>query len=165
LSLTGAFGGVAPQVADLFSGGKTWSIGGGLLTPVFQGRRLNEEHRAAVARWEQAKVQYEASVTNAFAEVSTALVAYQKLADSEREQARAVASYRDAVRLSNDRYLSGLADYLEVLQAQQQQLAAENSLARARRDRLTGLVQLYKALGGGWRLADQEWSRAKEENS
>jgi len=158
LSLTGAFAGIAPQVADLFGNGKTWSVGGGLLTPVFQGRRLNQEHRAAVARWEQAKVQYEASVTNAFAEVSTALVAYRKLADVEREQARAVTSYRDAVKLSNDRYLAGLADYLEVLQAQQQQLAAENSLARVRRDRLVSLVQLYKALGGGWRLSDQEWS-------
>lgn len=152
LSLTAAFGGVAPQVGDLFGDGKTWSVGGGLLTPVFQGRRLSEEHRAAVARWEQAKVQYEASVTNAFAEVSTTLAAYQKLAEIEEEQARATASYRQAVRLSNDRYLSGLSDYLEVLEAQQQQLAAENALARTRFDRLASLVQLYKALGGGWQV-------------
>ena len=160
LSLTGAFGGIAPEVADLFGDGKTWSIGGGLLTPVFQGRRLNEEHRAAVARWEQEKVRYEASVTNAFVEVSTALVAYQKLAEIEEEQARAVASYRQAVRLSNDRYLSGLADYLEVLEAQQQQLTAESSRARTRFDRLASLVQLYKALGGGWRLDGEEWQAA-----
>jgi multidrug efflux system outer membrane protein len=160
LSLTGALGGVAPQIADLFSDGKTWSVGSGLLTPVFQGRRLEEERRAAVARWEQAKVQYEASVTNAFAEVSTALTAYQKLAEMEKEQARAAASYRQAVDLSNERYLSGLADYLEVLQAQQQQLAAENSLARTRFDRLASLVQLYKALGGGWQLSDAEWTAA-----
>ena len=105
-------------------------------------------------------MQYEASVTTAYAEVSTTLAAYQKLAEIETEQARAAASYRQAVRLSNDRYLSGLADYLEVLQAQQQQLAAENSLARTRFDRLASLVQLYKALGGGWKLSDQEWSAA-----
>lgn len=160
LDLTGAFGGVAPQLSDLLDGGRTWSIGGGLLTPVFQGRRLGEEHRAAVARWEQAKVRYEASVTNALVEVSTTLAAYQKLAEIEAEQARAAASYRQAVRLSNDRYLSGLADYLEVLQAQQQQLAAENSLARTRFDRLASLVQLYKALGGGWQLSDEPWSTA-----
>jgi hydrophobic/amphiphilic exporter-1 (mainly G- bacteria), HAE1 family len=161
IDLTGAFGGVAPQVSDLFSAGKAWSVGGGILTPIFQGRRLSEEHRAAEARWEQAKVQYEASVTNAFVEVSTTLVAYQKLAEIETEQARAATSYRQAVRLSNDRYLSGLADYLEVLQAQQQQLAAENSLARTRFDRLASLVELYKALGGGWQLSDQEWSAAE----
>lgn len=164
LSLTGALGGLAPEVEDLFGAGKTWSIGGGLLSPLFQGRRLQDQHRAAVARWEQEKVRYEASVTNAFAEVSTALVAHGKLAEAEREQTRAAESYRQAVRLSNDRYISGLADYLEVLQAQRQQLAAESSLARTRFDRLANLVQLYKALGGGWRLADQEWSARTSQN-
>lgn len=164
LSLTGALGGLAPEVSDLFGDGKTWSIGGGLLSPLFQGRRLQDQHRAAVARWEQEKVRYEASVTNAFSEVSTALVAYEKLAEAEREQARAADSYRQAVRLSNDRYISGLADYLEVLQAQRQQLAAETSLARTRFDRLASLVQLYKALGGGWRLSDQEWSAQTSQN-
>ncbi len=77
ISLTGAFGGVAPQVSDLFSKGRTWSVGGELLSPVFQGRRLKNQHRAALARWEQARVGFEQSVTNAFTEVSTALVAYQ----------------------------------------------------------------------------------------
>ena len=157
ISLTGALGGVAPQVADLFGKGRTWSVGGGLLSPVFQGRRLRNQHRAAVAEWEQAKVQFEQSVTNAFNEVSTALVAYQKLAEVEKEQARAVAAYREAVRLSNERYLAGLSDYLEVLQAQQQLFPAENSLALTRFSRLTSLVQLYKALGGGWKLSTPEW--------
>jgi outer membrane protein, multidrug efflux system len=160
ISLTGVLGGVAPEVADLFGDGRTWSVGGGLLSPVLQGRRLSHEHRAAVARWEQAKVQYESGVTNAFVEVSTSLVAYQKLAEIEKEQARAAASYREAVRLSNDRYLAGLADYLEVLDAQQRQLVAESSLARTRFDRLASLVELYKALGGGWRLDDEKWLRA-----
>lgn len=161
ISLTGAFGGVAPQVSNFFSDGKAWSIGGGLLTPVFQGKRLTEERRAAEARWEQAKVQYEASVTNAFIEVSTVLAAYQKLAEVEEELARATASYREAVNLSNERYLSGLADYLEVLQAQRQQLVAETALARTRFDRLASLAQLYKALGGGWQLDDAEWTAAE----
>ncbi len=159
LSLTGALGGLAPEVGDLFGDGKTWSIGGGLLSPIFQGRRLQDQRRAAESRWEQAKVRYEASVTNAFAEVSTALVAYQKLAEIEEERTQAAASYRQAVRLSNDRYIAGLADYLEVLQSQQQQLAAENVLAQTRFDRLASLVQLYKALGGGWRLSDQEFEK------
>lgn len=161
ISLTGAFGGVAPEISDLFGDGKAWSLGGGLLTPVFQGRRLSEERRAAEARWEQAKVQYEASVTNAFVEVSTALAAYQKLAEIEDEQAQAAASYREAVDLSNERYLSGLADYLEVLQAQRQQLVAETALTRTRFGRLASLVQLYKALGGGWQLAGAEWTSAE----
>ena len=157
ISLTGAFGGVAPQVSDLFSKGRTWSVGGELLSPVLQGRRLKNQHRAALARWEQARVGFEQSVTNAFTEVSTALVAYQKLAEVEKQQAQAVDAYKEAVRLSSQRYLAGLSDYLEVLQAQQLLFPAENSLAQTRFSRLASLVQLYKALGGGWKLTDQEW--------
>jgi len=161
LRLTGAFGGLAPQVSDLFKGGKQWSIGGGLLTPLFQGRRLKNQNRAAVARFEQAKVEYERSVTNAFGEVSTALVAYERLAHVGEEQERAVAAYREAVDLANDRYRSGLADYLEVLQAQRQLFPAELALTQARFERLGALVDLYRALGGGWRLEDTGWTVAQ----
>jgi outer membrane protein, multidrug efflux system len=154
ISLTGAFGGVAPELAGLFGAGRSWSLGGGLLSPLLQGRRLEAQHRVAVAQWEEAKVQYEQSVNNAFAEVATALVAYQKLAGVESEQARAVTVNREAVRLSNQRYLAGRSDYLEVLQAEQQQFAAENAVAQTRFNRLASLVQLYKALGGGWQLSD-----------
>jgi len=161
LSLTGVFGGVAPQVSQLFKGGKQWSIGGGLFTPIFQGRRLKNENRAAVARYEQAKVDYERSVTNAFAEVSTALVAYERLAHVEEQQAQAVDSYREAVDLANSRYRSGLADYLDVLQAQRQLFPAENTLAQVRLERLSVLVDLYRALGGGWQLEDSGWTMAQ----
>jgi outer membrane protein, multidrug efflux system len=161
IGLTGAFGGIAPQVSDLFKGGKTWSIGAGLLTPLFQGRRLKNQNRAAVARWEQAKVDYERTVTNAFAEVSTALVAYERLAHVEQQQEQAVEAYRTAVDLANSRYLSGLSDYLEVLQAQRQLFPAENALAQIRFNRLAVLVGLYRALGGGWQLPDSGWTMAQ----
>jgi multidrug efflux system outer membrane protein len=161
LRLTGAFGGLAPQVSDLFKGGNQWSIGGGLLTPIFQGRRLKNENRAAVARFEQAKIGYERAVTNAFAEVSTALVAYENLAHVEEEQAQAVDAYRRAVDLANDRYRSGLADYLEVLLAQRQLFPAENALVQIRFNRLVVLVDLYRALGGGWQTPDDGWTMAR----
>jgi multidrug efflux system outer membrane protein len=156
ISLTGAFGGVSRQVSDLFGEGRTWSVGGGLLTPVFQGRRLRNEHHAALARRDEATVEYEHLVTGAFGEVSTALVAYQKLAEMETAQAQSVAAYRDAVALSNSRYVGGLSDYLEVLQAQRQLFPAENALAQIRFERLATLVALYKALGGGWNLAQPD---------
>jgi multidrug efflux system outer membrane protein len=158
ISLTGALGGVAPQVSELFGKGKSWSVGGGLLTPIVQGGRLAHAHRAAVAQWHQARLAYEKTVTTAFAEVSTALVAYGKLAEAETQQARAVSADREAVTLANQRYVAGLADYLEVLQAEQQLYPAENALAQTRFDRLATLVQLYKGLGGGWKLSDQAWS-------
>lgn len=158
LRLTGLFGGVAPEVSDLLSAGKNWSVGGGLLSPLFQGQQLSNQRRAAVARWEQAKVRYEASVTRALAETSTALVAYQELAKVEREQERSVDASRAAVHAANARYLSGLADYLEVLQAQRQLFPAELARTRTRFERLATLVEIYQALGGGWQLADDAWS-------
>src|SRR6185312_4029728 len=158
--LPGMLGTVSPQISQLFPAGRTWTIGGGLLSPLFQGRRLREEYRAAEARWEQARVLYEQSVTNAFNEVSTALVAYQKLAEVEKQRARAVAADRQAAQIANQRYTAGLSSYLDVLQAQQQLYPAENLLAQARYNRLATLVQLYRALGGGWKLGDAQWPAA-----
>ncbi|MFL6235533.1 MAG: efflux transporter outer membrane subunit [Thermoanaerobaculia bacterium] len=161
VSLTGALGSVSPHISQLFPAGRTWTIGGGLLTPVFQGRRLRFQYQAAVARWEQAKAVYERDVTSSFNEVSTALVAYQKYADVERERTREVNAYQEAVRLSNTRYVAGLSSYLDVLQAQQQLFPAEILLAQSRYNRLATLVQLYQVLGGGWQLADAQWPGAQ----
>ena len=160
ISLTGAFGGVSPDVSDLFGPGKTWSIAAGLTGPLFQGLRLKNQYDARIAQWEEARAQYEKTVTNAFAEASSALVAHQKLAEAEKEQARAVAAFRQAVTLSNQRYVSGFAGYLDVLQAEQNLFPAENALAQLRFNRLANFVQLYKALGGGWNIQDPGWARA-----
>ncbi len=157
ISLTAALGGVAPQLSELFRQGKTWSIGAGLFGPVLQPGRLRNQYRAAVARWEQARVRYEQSVNNSFNEVSTALVAYQKYAEVETARARQARAFQDAFRIANERYVAGLSSYLEVLQAQQQLFPAEILLAQARYNRLATLVQLYRALGGGWNLSDPQW--------
>ena len=159
ISLTGAFGGVSPEVADLFGAGKTWSVAGGLTGPLFQGLRLKNQYDVSVAQWEEARIQYESAVTNAFGEVSTALVAHQELAQVEEQLARSVAAYREAVRLANLRYRAGLSNYIEVLDAEQQLFPAENALAQARFSRLANFVQLYKALGGGWNIENPDWSR------
>ena len=159
ISLTGSFGGVSPEVSGLFQAGKTWSVAAGLTGPLFQGLRLKNQYDVSVAQWEQAKIQYEAAVTNAFGEVSTALVAHQKLAEVEKQQARSVAAYLEAVRIANIRYVAGLSSYVEVLDAQQQLFPAENALAQTRFSRLSNFVQLYKSLGGGWDIRDPAWIR------
>jgi multidrug efflux system outer membrane protein len=159
ISLTGAFGAVSTDLSNLFPAGKTWSIAAGLTGPLFQGMRLKNQYQVNVALFEEARVRYEAAVTNAFGEVSTALVAYQKLALTEKEQAGSVAAYQEAVRLANIRYVAGLANYVEVLDAEQQLFPAENALALSRFQRLDAFVQLYKALGGGWNIADPAWTR------
>ena len=153
LSLTGLFGNVSPELGEVFSKGKTWSMAANLLGPLFTGGSLKRNVAATKAQWEQAKVLYEAAVTNALAEVSTALVSRAKLVETERQRARTVAAYREAVRLANLRYISGLSAYFEVLESQQQLFPAEITLAQTRRNQLIAVVDLYRALGGGWKAA------------
>jgi outer membrane protein, multidrug efflux system len=149
LSLTGLFGSASNDLADVVSHG-AWSIGGSLLGPIFNAGRLRNQRRVAVAQFEQARLQYEQDVTNALGEVSTSIVAIDKLAASERERERALRANQQAVKLVNLRYSSGLSAYFEVLDAMEQLLTAENNLVRSRRDRLVALVDFYRALGGGW---------------
>jgi len=158
LSLTGLFGNVSPELGDLFSTGKTWNVGGGFLGPIFQGGRIKRAYEAAQAQRQQAQIQYEGTATNAFGEVSRALVDRTKLVETERQRARTVAAYREAVRLASLRYTSGLSAYFEVLEAQQQLFPAEISLAQTRRDQLVAVVNLYRALGGGWQAEEQAGS-------
>lgn len=150
LSLTGFLGGQSPQLSDLLSAGKAWSIGAGIVGPLFQGGRLRAEERAARAQSEAARLGYERAVTQALGEVSTTLVAIQKLAEEEKDRARAVSATREAVRLATLRYESGFSAYFEVLDALQQALVAQTLLVVTRRDRLVSLASFYKALGGGW---------------
>lgn len=150
LSLTGFFGGQSAGLSDLFAAGRTWSIGANLLGPLFQGGRLTAEERVARALFEQALVSYERAFTRALGEVSSNLVAIEKLASEETERERSVHATREAVRLATLRYESGLSAYFEVLDALQLLLPAETALVQTRRDRLTAFVSFYRALGGGW---------------
>jgi len=157
ISLTGLLGGVSPSVSDLFGPGKVWSIAAGLVGPLFQGGRLTNQYDVSIARWNAARLQYEQAVTGAFGDVSSSLVSKQKFGESEEQTARQVRALQESVRLSNLRYISGLADYFEVLEAQQQLFPAEIALAQARLNQLSAVVRLYKSLGGGWNLTDPTW--------
>ncbi len=86
----------------------------------------------------------------ALQEVSDALVAREKYAEQREQLARAVSAYREAVKVATERYVSGLASYYEVLQEQQLLFPAENSLTQTELNQLQTIVQLYRALGGGW---------------
>jgi multidrug efflux system outer membrane protein len=152
LSLTGLLGGVSPQLGSLFGKGHTWTLAAGVTGPIFNGGSLRGQVRVAQSQWQQARLQYEQAVNNAFGEVSTSLTAVEKLAQAEAQRARAVHAYQEAVRLSQLRYVSGLSAYFEVLNAMQNLLATENGLTQVRHDRLVALVNLYKALGGGWQV-------------
>ncbi len=150
LSLTGLFGGLSSGLQDLFAAGRTWSIGANILGPLFAGGSLRAQERIARAQFDQARVAYEEAVTRALGEVSTDLVAIEKLAAEEADRTRAVNAARESVRLATQRYESGFSAYFEVLDALQQLLPAETALVQTRRDRLTAVVSFYRALGGGW---------------
>jgi multidrug efflux system outer membrane protein len=151
IGLTGLRGGRSDELEDIVKGSASiWTIAGGLTGPILQGGLVYENYQAAIAQWEQAKLRYEQSVLTALKEVSDALTDQQKLVEVQKEQERAVKALQESVRLATLRYTGGFASYYEVIEAQQQLFPAENALAQTRRDRLAAVVQLYKALGGGW---------------
>jgi multidrug efflux system outer membrane protein len=156
IGLTTLYGGQSSELQNVFKGpGAIWTIAGTILGPLFQGGALTESYRQQVAQWEANKQQYEQTVLTALGEVSNALIAEQKLAETRVEQAKAVDALRESVRLAILRYTGGLATYFEVLEAQQQLFPAENALAQTDGDQLIAVVQLYAALGGGWEASDQ----------
>jgi multidrug efflux system outer membrane protein len=150
LSLTGILGGQSSELSEFFNEGRLWNVQAGLLGPIFNAGRLRNQRRVAVAQFHEALAQYEQAVTRALADASTSIVSLEKLAKAEAERQRALRANEEAVRLVNLRYESGFSAYFEVLDAMQQLFLAQNNLARTRRDRLVALVQLYRALGGGW---------------
>jgi multidrug efflux system outer membrane protein len=159
IGLSALFGGASAQLNEITShGASLWSVGAGVTGPLFQGGGLHGQYEQAKAAWEEARLTYQQTALNAFSDVAGALVTVQRLAEVREQQERAVGAYRDAVKISTQRYAAGKASYFEVLQAQQLLFPAEAFLAQTRRDQLVAIVQLYKALGGGWNLKDAAWA-------
>ncbi len=151
LSLTALFGQVSPELSTFTSGGaNAWSLAANLAGPIFEGGRLKAQSRQARAAWDEAVLEYQSSVLSALQEVSNALIAREKLAQERVEQARAVTAYEEAVRVATERYTAGQANYYELLQEQQLLFPAENALTQTELNQLLAIVQLYRALGGGW---------------
>ncbi|HEU5179295.1 MAG TPA: efflux transporter outer membrane subunit [Candidatus Polarisedimenticolia bacterium] len=151
ISLTGFFGGASHDLSDLAnSGARVWSLGAGLFQPLFQGGRIKRNYEAAKARFDIALAQYQRSAFNSFREVADALVSIQKLEEARVERETGVEALRDAAQLSRRRYNAGLSNYLEILIADQNLFDEERLLARTRGSQMDALVELYRALGGGW---------------
>jgi multidrug efflux system outer membrane protein len=151
IGLTSLFGKASPELSAFTSGMTTlWSVAGNMTGPIFRGGLLVAQYRQAVAVWEEAKLKYEQAVLNALQEVSNALISRQKFQEVQVQQARSVKAYEEAVEIALKRYIAGKASYYEVLQNQQNLFPAETVLAQTELNRLLAVVQLYKALGGGW---------------
>jgi multidrug efflux system outer membrane protein len=151
INLTALFGQVSPALSTFTAGGaNAWNLAANMTGPLFQGGQLAAQYRQVKAAWEQARLQYQATVLNALQEVSDALVARQKLVEENVQLSRAVDAYEEATKVATERYQQGQANYFEVLQEQQLLFPAENTLVQTKLNQLLAVVQLYRALGGGW---------------
>jgi len=154
LTLTATAGQQSAALSQLMDGASGfWSFAGNLLQPVFQGGRLWFTFQATKARQQQLLVDYERTIQQAFREVSDGLVANQKNREVRAQNEALTAAAREYLRLSTLQYEGGVATYLEVLDADTRLFNAEIDLARARLAVLLSVVQVYRALGGGWQTA------------
>jgi multidrug efflux system outer membrane protein len=166
IGLTALLGRASSPLSALSSGQtNVWSIAGNVAGPVFQGGALKAQKRQAVAFWEQSKLQYQQTALSAFQDVSDALISRQKYELIRAKQAEAVQDYQESVKVSFQRFHAGKASYYEILEAQLQLYPAQIALAQTELNRRTVVVQLYKALGGGWNLADPDWMVPKSQAS
>ncbi|MCD6050992.1 MAG: NodT protein [Verrucomicrobia bacterium] len=149
--LTGAAGLQSIEATDFFdAGSRYWSLGPSIRWPIFNAGRLRQNVQVQNARQEQSLIRYEQIVLIAFEEVENALVSFGKEQDRFQALQESETASRRSVVIARDRYQSGMADYLNVLEAERSLLAAQENLVRSERSLGQNMVRLYKALGGGW---------------
>jgi multidrug efflux system outer membrane protein len=151
IPLTATAGFQSTELSALLTGpATTWQVLLGFTQPVFMGGRIKSNLDVAKAVQKEAQITYEATVQQAFADVENALIAYTKTRAQLIEQRALVKAAGSALGLANTRYVEGVAQYLDVLDSQRQFFNAQLSEAQTQGAVLLALVQLYKALGGGW---------------
>ncbi|MBI5317788.1 MAG: efflux transporter outer membrane subunit [Nitrospirae bacterium] len=151
LSLTGILGVASPHLTDFVSPETSFGVLAPVLTgPLLNAQTLGFQQQAVEAQAKQALAQYEQTILVAFREVEDALVGVSTAREQASAQGRQVSALRSALHLANLRYKGGLANYLDVLLAQRSLFVTELALADTNRLHLVSIVQLYKALGGGW---------------
>lgn len=151
ISLSGLLGGQSTQLSSLFTAANSvWNVVPQVSQPIFSAGRLKSGVKLAQAQRDSALAEYEKSIQTAFSEVSNALIAHQRTHESRLEQEKLVAALEDRKRLAYVRYRGGVDTQLNALDADRDLFQAQLSLAQIRYTELLSVVQLYKALGGGW---------------
>jgi len=151
ISLTGALGFASADLSNLFKGpARVWSYAGSLKGPIFTAGGISGQVKQAEAGRKEALLSYESSVQNAFADVENALVARRKSVEQVQAQERLVKAGREYARLARLQYDGGYSPYSTVLQAEQQLFPSELNYAQYRATLFGTLVNIYKAMGGGW---------------
>ena len=156
ITLTAAYGGQSGTFSNIFSpASNVWSLIASLTQPIFKGGQLLHQRRAAVAAAQEAAANYQATVINAFENVSDTLYALQADAEALAAQTIAASSAADSLKLVQVQYKNGGASYVQVLTSEQAYQTAAVALVKARAQRFADTAALFQALGGGW------WNRDK----
>jgi multidrug efflux system outer membrane protein len=156
ITLTATGGNESSALSNLFGGpAHAWSVGGSVLQPLLESQRNLYQVYVADAQKRQALLQYQQSVQNAFREVSDALIAREQYAEELNQEQASVDAQRKADTIALARYQVGYASYFDVISADRDLFTAELALSGVRLNTMLSVVQLYRALGGGWSLSDQ----------
>jgi len=156
LGMTTFIGKVSPELSAFTAGSANmWNAGASVAGPLFQGGQLRAQYQASKAKFDEAKSGYEQSILTAFQEVSDALIARQKLGEARSYNGQAAVALASSVELATQRYVGGRSSYYEVLQAQQELYPTQRAEVQAQVGELIAIIQLYKALGGGWQSASR----------
>lgn len=151
ISLTGAYGGESLAFSDLFKGpARAWSFAGALAMPVFNSGLTAAQVDLAAANERAAAAAYRDTVIRAFVDARSAITAQKQADDRVAARGQAVSALRRQVYLATLRYDNGYSSFLEVLDAERALFSAELAFAEAKRAHLAAVVDLYRALGGGW---------------
>ena len=153
ISLTGFLGFQSSQLSNLFTGPtRVWQFVPQVTQPIFNAGRIKSNVKLAEAQQQIALIQYERVIQTAFGEVSDALIQYRKVKEIRAKQELLVATLEDRSRLAYMRYRGGVDTLLNALDSDRDLFDAELGLAQTRRNELLAVVQLYRALGGGWQV-------------
>jgi outer membrane protein, multidrug efflux system len=151
ISLTGLFGTASTQLSNLFTGpARVWSYAGSVTLPIFTAGSIAGQVKQAEAQQQQALFEYQKAIQVAFQEVDDSLIGLQKTRDALVVQGREVDALRTYSRLARLRYEGGYTSYIEVLDAERSLFNAQLNYTQTQGAVLTSMVNLYKAMGGGW---------------
>jgi outer membrane protein TolC len=159
ISLTGVFGFESRSLTSLFStGSDTWNFKGGISLPIFSGGRINAMNKIAEANYRKMLTAYEGSIKTAFRETLDALISNRKSREIVVSRTRQVNSLKKSYSIARKQKDAGLIGLLDLLDVERGLLSAEMELVGALQNQLDAVVDLCKALGGGWSIS--KWNKS-----
>jgi len=166
ISLTGSYGNASADLSSLFTGpARVWNFAVPLITPIFTAGAISGQVKSSRAVQQEALVRYEQSIQTGFREVEDALIDQRKSREQLEIQTQEVATLHNYARVARLRFDSGYTSYIEVLDAERSLFIAELSHAETKGVLFQALVNLYKAMGGGWVVESDRMTTGKTSKS